>query len=318
MACRKTNPVQARLTEAMENFEKVSTSRPDLKKRPPSQATKNTNGQTVEIWRAAGFSSIELHSGSAISQEYPRHWHDELYLCAIIAGTADLQCVGSSYSTPPDTLVLIPPGEVHANRKLHCTFRCMFIDSEALRADLEKFMEQGMPAINFRTGLIRGVKTIASFLRTHRSLGRIESELARDSAVMLFFHKLVHRHSAAKLHSPREGNEDTTVLRTRRFLDEHYAERVSLQDLSRFAGISPYHLHRSFCRKVGMPPHCYQTQVRIHHARLMLRRGRSISDVASSSGFADQSHFARHFKKLTGATPGQYLHLKQCASTPNV
>lgn len=281
------------------------------RKRSPRRFGKNRNDPVVEIWRAAGFKSIELHSGSGISQEYPRHWHDELYLCAIIDGAADLRCVGSSYSTPPDTLVLIPPGEIHANRKRRCTFRCMFIDNQALRAELERFTEQSVAAMSFRTELIRSAKTLASFLRTHRVLGQIESELARDSAVMLFFHALVGRHSTAHLRSARSGNEDPAVRRIRGFLDEHYAERVSLQDLARLAGLSPYHLHRSFCRKIGMPPHGYQTQVRIHHARGMLRRGRSISDVACSSGFVDQSHFARHFKKLTGVTPGQYVQLQQ-------
>ncbi len=280
-------------------------------KRSGSRFSKNQNDQVVRIWRAAGFKSIELHSGSGISQEYPRHWHDELYLCAIIDGAADLQCVASSYSTPPGTLVLVPPGEIHANRKLRCTFRCMFIDNQALQAEMERFTEQAVPGMSFRTELIRSVKTTTSFLRTHQFLGQTASELARDSAVMLFFHALVSRHSATDLRSVRDGNEDPAIRRTQRFLDEHYAERVSLQDLARFAGLSPYHLHRSFCRKIGMPPHGYQTQVRIHHARLMLRQGRSISDVASSSGFVDQSHFARHFKKLTGVTPGQYVGLQQ-------
>lgn len=280
-------------------------------KKSSEKNVKDRNEQIVAIWRAAGFDSIELHSGSKISQEYPRHWHDELYLCAVLDGAADLECGGRSVETPPDTLVLIPPGEIHVNRKFECTFRCMFIDGEALRAEVEKFIEQAVPEINFKTELIRGSRTVESFLKTHQSLGGSESEMERESAVMLFFRRLVCGHSARGLRNGRDGNEDFAVLRIRRYLEERYAERVSLQDLSRITGISPFHLHRSFCRKIGMPPHSYQTQVRVHHARLMLRQGRAISDVASSAGFVDQSHFARHFKKLTGATPGQYVRLQQ-------
>jgi AraC-like DNA-binding protein len=109
----------------------------------------------------------------------------------------------------------------------------------------------------------------------------------------------------------RDGNEDFAVQRTRRFLDEHYAESVSLLDLARLTGLSPYYLHRSFCRKIGMPPHAYQVQVRVTRARSLLRRGRTISDAASSAGFVDQSHFSRHFKRLTGVTPGQFLQTEQ-------
>jgi AraC-like DNA-binding protein len=306
----QTDGRSGRLREMTES-PKVPTSRVAGEKKSSAQSTKDPSQQIVAISRAAGFDSIELHSGSRISQEYPRHWHDELYLCAVIRGTADLQYAGSSLATPPETLVLIPPGEIHANHKFDCTFRCMFIEAQALRTDLEKFTEQAVPGINFRTELIRSPGTVESFLETHRFLGGSESELARETAVLLFFRRLVCGHSATNLRPAGDGNEDFAVLRIRRFLDERYAERISLRDLSRLAGISPYHLHRSFCRKIGMPPHAYQTQVRVHHARLMLRQGRSISDVAASSGFVDQSHFARHFKKLTGATPGQYVQLQQ-------
>src|SRR5262249_16287688 len=102
-------------------------------------------------------------------------------------------------------------------------------------------------------------------------------------------------------------NEDLAVRRTRQFLEEHYAERVSLLELARLTGLSAYHLNRSFCRKIGMPPHEYQLQTRILRAKAFLRRGRSVSETAALVGFADQSHFTRHFKRSVGVTPGKFL-----------
>jgi AraC-like DNA-binding protein len=286
--------------------------------RPPSpmnetstQSGQPKSVQVVESWRAPDVQSIELHSGSAISEEYPRHWHDELYLCAVIEGGGDLNCVGTSYSTPPGALVLIPPGDIHSNSKRQCTFRCMFIDVLGMQKAMEQHMEHPVPEINFRTELIRNAQTTVKFLRLHRFLKGQRLKLGRDSSLLLFFHRLLSRHSTASIPSVRDGNEDFAVQRARRFLDEHYAEQVSLQDLARLTGLSPYYLHRSFCRKIGMPPHAYQVQVRISHARAQLRRGRSISEVAFSAGFVDQSHFSRHFKRLTGVTPGQFLNKEQ-------
>jgi AraC-like DNA-binding protein len=265
----------------------------------------------VERWRAPEFDAIELHRGAAITSQYPRHWHDELYLNAIVDGGGELDCVGGSQATRPGTLILIPSGEVHADRKRECSFRCMFIEFSAVRATLEQFVAQSVPEINFRTELIQDKRTISNFLQLHHSLEADGSRLGPDAAVAVFFHRLVSRHSTASLPLARDGNENFAVQRTRRFLDEHFAERVSLQDLAKLTGLSAFYLHRSFCRKIGMPPHAYQVQARITRALSLLRRGRSISDAASSVGFVDQSHFSRHFKRSTGVTPGQFVQSEQ-------
>jgi AraC-like DNA-binding protein len=273
-----------------------------------ARSDRSAKESVVDTWRHKDFDGIELHRGSGVSLEYPRHWHDELYLCAILDGSSHLDCVGTSFFTPRGTLVLVPSGTVHANRKLACTFRCVFMEFDALQRAVEQFVEQNVAGLHFRTALIDDARTMASFLRLHRSLEKSGSSgLESDNALLVFLHKLVARHSAARLPLPRDGNEDVAVQRSKRFLEEHYADRVSLHDLARLTGLSPYHLNRSFCRKIGIPPHAYQLQVRIARARSFLRLGRSISDTASLAGFVDQSHFTRHFKRCVGVTPGQYL-----------
>lgn len=263
--------------------------------------------QLVEIWRPAGFESIELHRGSEITVEYPRHWHDEFYLCAILDGGGYLDGPGGSIPTPGGTVVMVPSGEVHANRKLGCTFQCIFMEFKALQSELEKFVDRAISGLNFRTTVIEDSQTLAGFLRLHRSLERPGSRMRKENSLLVFLHKLVNRHSTANIPQPRVGNEDCAVRRSKQFLDEHYADGVSLHDLARLTGLSPYHLNRSFCRKIGMPPHAYQLQVRIERAKAALRAGSSIALVALATGFADQSHFTRHFKRLTAVTPGEYL-----------
>lgn len=304
----ETKGLPTRLSETEEPSSSRALGR--WKHKMPDRLDRNRK-QVVDTWRAAGFESIELHRGSSITMDYARHWHDELYLCAIVDGEADLECVGSSYCTPPGALVLIPPGQIHANRKRRCSFQCMFIEVQAMHKAVEKFTEGSVPEIGFRTELVHNRGTMKSFLRLFRSLEGSGLRLGRDSALLRFLLTLVSCHSAARVPKVRDGDEDFAVKRIRQFLDEHYAEHVSLLDLARLTRLSPYHLHRSFCRKVGLPPHAYQVQVRVSRARSFLRRGRSISDAAFSAGFVDQSHFSRHFKRLTGVTPGQYLHFEQ-------
>jgi AraC-like DNA-binding protein len=71
--------------------------------------------------------------------------------------------------------------------------------------------------------------------------------------------------------------------------------------------MSAYHLSRVFRRRVGLPPHAYQTQVRIAHAKHLIAAGVPIPQAAQQVGFFDQSHLAYHFRRLLGYTPGAYL-----------
>jgi AraC-like DNA-binding protein len=96
------------------------------------------------------------------------------------------------------------------------------------------------------------------------------------------------------------------VEAVRRHLRGHVADPVRLDDLARLAGRSRCHLLRMFQQATGLPPHAYQTQLRVDAARRLLAAGHSISHVAAETGFSDQSHFSRVFRDLTGATPRQY------------
>ena len=56
-----------------------------------------------------------------------------------------------------------------------------------------------------------------------------------------------------------------------------------------------------------MPPHLYLTQVRIERAKTLLTEGLPPAHVAAETGFVDQSHFTKRFKRIVGVTPGQYI-----------
>ncbi len=95
----------------------------------------------------------------------------------------------------------------------------------------------------------------------------------------------------------------------RDFLEEHYAERVSLDDLSRLAGLDKYCLLRAFTRVMGITPYRYLENVRIVRAKALLEAGVAPVEAALSTGFTDQSHFTKFFKCFTGLTPGQYQRI---------
>jgi AraC family transcriptional regulator len=98
------------------------------------------------------------------------------------------------------------------------------------------------------------------------------------------------------------------VERAVRYIERHHAEDVSLRDIARAARSSPFHLARTFKQNVGVPPHKYLIHVRVRSAQALLSTGtekRSLAEVAAASGFSDQSHLTRHFKRMLGVTPRQ-------------
>ncbi len=92
-----------------------------------------------------------------------------------------------------------------------------------------------------------------------------------------------------------------------RHLEEHYTESVSMERMAALAGISTTHFNRRFTEVLGMAPTRFLHSLRIEQARqLLARTDRSIGEIALDTGYHDQSHFTRHFRKLTGVTPRIY------------
>jgi len=81
---------------------------------------------------------------------------------------------------------------------------------------------------------------------------------------------------------------------------------VALQELARVVNLSPFHLARVFRQTVGLPPHAYQTRLRLVQAKTLLAQGYDVGFVASETGFCDQSHFTQQFKRHYQVTPGSY------------
>jgi two-component system, response regulator YesN len=101
-----------------------------------------------------------------------------------------------------------------------------------------------------------------------------------------------------------------TSLHVRQVLDylaRHYAGSVSLNAAARAAGLSRFRTAHLLKETTGQTLIQHVKRLRIDEAcRLLETTTRTYADIAGSLGFADQSHFIRHFKDLTGSTPGQY------------
>jgi AraC family transcriptional regulator len=108
---------------------------------------------------------------------------------------------------------------------------------------------------------------------------------------------------------------DARLERAMRFFDQRFAERVTMKEAARVAGLSPNYFVEVFRSAVGCTPHQYLVRCRLRHARqLMALEGhrQSLAEIAWAAGFTDQAHLTRHFQRAFSQSPGQWRQQILC------
>ena len=111
------------------------------------------------------------------------------------------------------------------------------------------------------------------------------------------------------LHATKKSTRDELARRLKRardYLHMHAGKSVTLVELGRASGISPFHLARTFREAFGTGPGAYHLELRLALAARLLRDGRTCSDVAERLGYSEPGAFGRAFKQRYGVTPGDY------------
>jgi AraC-like DNA-binding protein len=92
-----------------------------------------------------------------------------------------------------------------------------------------------------------------------------------------------------------------------KMMQDRYGEQLTLEEIGRLVGLTPFQLIGLFKRTIGLTPHAYLTQVRLKAAIREMRRGAGIAQAALAAGFYDQSALTNHFKRAYGITPLQWV-----------
>jgi AraC-like DNA-binding protein len=257
----------------------------------------------IAVAYSAGPECIEVHRGVEVTHPHPRHWHDEYLVCAITGGGGYTEYRGNAHFTPPGSMFVLPPGEVHSNYSTEdgCSYANIYLPAHIVEQVLTNTGSKAFPIGPLVLFDNRVHQTLVSLCDV---LEFSDSQMQRDSALLHFFDRL--NHSRGHECPPRDHGHARINL-VREYLDAHFDQDVGLELLAELAGMSTFHLNRIFRIHVGMPPHAYQVQRRIALAKVLLRGGWTIADVAHRTGFTDQSHLTRHFKRVVGITPGRFV-----------
>lgn len=257
-------------------------------------------GATARTLSLVGFRFTE----KAYAQEssLPRHSHELAHFCLVLAGSYTEKLGRTSEMRTPTTLVFYPPDVSHAETH-HSSGRHFLIELEPWREDsvrdygvpmTDPSSFAGSPANWMVTKLYREFRNRDEF-----------SNLAIEGFALELLAETLRRRSIRPEPQPPKWLDNA-----RQILHATFSNPPSLDDMAKTVGVHPVHLARVF-RKFQ---HCttgeYIRQLRVEHARQrMLSTRESLVEIALSSGFADQTHFSKSFKRVTGMTPSAFRRL---------
>ena len=150
------------------------------------------------------------------------------------------------------------------------------------------------------------------FLELHQASQRGASRLERECALLALLDELTPTVSA-----DHQRLGDPAVTTAVEYLRDTFAHPADLDTLAAIAGTTKFRLLRRFRAEIGVSPHQFLVSVRVAHARRLLSVGTPISEVAANTGFADQSHLTRQFRRRLGLTPGRYRQAAHVTPTDN-
>jgi AraC-like DNA-binding protein len=256
-----------------------------------------------------GLNGLEVLSAQWVEHSFAPHMHDFYAVSLNDGGRGAFDCRNELHDAVPGTCNLIAPGELHTG---HATsgdgwiYRNLHIETPLMTTLLLGLDWQGPFDIRFKLPLVRDTILAARLAHVFSSLTESSSLLQNESLLLSVVARLITDHLVPGYTLHDAGREHAAVLRVKDWLHANSEQNVSIHSLADLAGLSPYYLVRAFHRQVGIPPHKYQTIVRVHRARKLLTSGAPISEVAYHAGFCDQSHLNRCFKRTLGVTPGKY------------
>ncbi|MDD5678478.1 MAG: helix-turn-helix domain-containing protein [Kiritimatiellae bacterium] len=112
------------------------------------------------------------------------------------------------------------------------------------------------------------------------------------------------KHGAKEKNAYGERHRQLLMLRARQYLDEHFAEPVSLDQLARMLNVSPFYLSHIFSRESDFSLFTYLTNLRMQRSRTLLLKGAvNVTEAAHAVGYEDEGYFSKVFRKYFGVPP---------------
>jgi AraC-like DNA-binding protein len=261
-----------------------------------------SKGEAQQSWMRRAPGALPRIEARFSGRAYAPHRHDTYAIGLTLEGIQSFDYRGAARHSLPGQLVVLHPDELHDGRAGdggQFRYRTAYIAPADLQAVLGgrplPFIDGG---VSSHPALARAVMALLA------DLDHDLEPLAQADALYDLAQALV----AASGEAPASRTVDGRAAgRARAAIDQRLVSGISLADLEAQTGRDRWSLSRDFRAIYGTSPYRYLIYRRLDLACAMLRDGHSCAQAAADCGFADQSHFTRHFKAAIGLTPLVWL-----------
>ncbi|WHZ10858.1 MAG: Transcriptional regulator, AraC family [Burkholderiaceae bacterium] len=232
------------------------------------------------------------------SRRFDRHTHAVYGIGVIDAGGQTSASGRGQVEAVRGEVITVNPGEVHDGVPMQGEkrrWRMVYFDPALWNS------EQSTP--EWVLPVLRDERVMARFEALFASAARGGDALAVEEHLTALLHHAPST-AAASHRVPSEANGAVRMARER--LADDTLAPPSLAEMARDAAMSRYQFLRAFAAAFGLPPHAWAQQQRMARAEACLLSGLTPAEAAVASGFSDQSHMTRAFRRFRGYTPGSY------------
>lgn len=272
---------------------------------------------SLVVWQPAGFEGLELNKTRTNLSAQPRHVHDAYQIGLIVRGGGTFQYRGARLNVPAGRLAIVGAGEAHScfTNAAGWTFGILYVRPSLLEKVASELTGKPPQTVYFSSLVFADADLAKTVLDLFSSFERPTARLEQETRIFYTLKELIRRCADDPPPARSLGYEHRAVGLVKDYLRAHYADEVTLAELALLTELSRFYLLRVFAKTEGLTPHDYQMSLRIAAAKTSLLRGQLPAAVAEETGFADQAHLTRTFKKHTGGTPGAYRASLQLRTT---
>lgn len=240
---------------------------------------------------------------------FTRHFH-ETYTIGITHGGRfkSVSSEKASFSYKNSTRV-INPSEVHYGDSSSWQYTNIYPRVELL-VELYKqiYFEKRVPI--FHSHIIEDEELYKKLYIFFKSVFEKTDSMQIETYLIEAFSYLILNYTDSSKDFSSLFNEVKVIKNSIEYIHDNLNNTILLDEIAKNVEVSKYHFLRVFKSSLGVTPHNYIVFQRVNKAKEEILKGKSMSSTSFSTGFSDQSHFIKSFRKIYGYSPSTLLNSK--------